>query len=250
METKDADDTPRLCALCHEFEPAGGCVGGHHICAACVTAIVRTTEKLLGVTDIPPLCPLEGCTEFLRAPTVEKARAGSRRLARLVRLAPADPEYADVLAAFGAPLAGFAGGTLAAANVRNIYRVENPALRAVYEACRERMDKEGRRGPGANEKRVFHATTRAAAGSIVREGFDVHRAGKAHGTALGVGIYVANDAMFSHGYSSEDSVGARAMFVCQALLGAAGRNSKSSGGQHVVFREQQVLPTHLIHYDT
>jgi hypothetical protein len=155
-----------------------------------------------------------------------------------VRLAPDDPQYIEVQKAFAA--------TLGAAVVCNIYRVENTALREIYEACRERLDK----GPGANERRVFHATTRAAAGSIVREGFDAHRAGSAHGTALGAGIYVADSASFSHGYSSEDSVGKRAMFVCQVALGKQKVNSVTSNGQHVVFREQQVLPTHLIHYES
>ena len=106
---------------------------------------------------------------------------------------------------------------------------------------------------GANEQRLFHATTRAASGAIVREGFDAHRAGQAHWTALGAGIYVATTAAFSHGYSREDAAGLRAMFVCAVLLGdASGRDSHGDGtirpAQYAVHREQQVLPTHLIMY--
>jgi poly [ADP-ribose] polymerase 7/11/12/13 len=133
-------------------------------------------------------------------------------------------------------------------SVRQIYRVENRALQSVHEACRLRLEKE-RPEKGANMRHLFHATTRAAAGAIVREGFDAHRAGQAHGAALGPGIYVATRASFSHGYSSEDSGGMRAMFLCSVLLGEPERNSRSSGGeQFVVYRECQVLPSFLIMY--
>lgn len=249
METEAPADneTPKLCVLCGEFGAASGCAGGHILCRPCAVACTRMTEKILGPSEIPPLCPLPDCTEFLRA---DRPVGPPKRLARLIRLKGDDPEYGEILNAFGA--------TMDAGKVHDIFRVENPALKAVHEACRERMERSGRRRRGgkevgANEKRLFHATTRAAAGSIVREGFDAHRAGQAHGAALGPGIYVATDASFSHGYSSEDSVGTRAMFVCSVLLGdTSGRDSRSDGAarpsQYAVHREQQVLPTHLLYY--
>jgi Poly(ADP-ribose) polymerase catalytic domain len=263
MEAPGPSEGARLCALCGEVDAAGGCAGGHALCAPCVAVCGCVTEKLLGLSGTPLACPVPGCTEYIVAPA---AQPGARRAARLARLGAESAEYAEVHGAFSA--------TMKTATVCGIFRVENPALRAVYEACRERMDKEGRlasdprrtrvarkgaaapddpRNVGANEKRLFHATTRAASGAIVREGFDAHRAGQAHGAALGPGIYVATDASFSHGYSSEDSVGMRAMFVCSVLLGdTSGRDSRSDGAarpaQYAVHREQQVLPTHVIHY--
>lgn len=267
--TAAAADTPRLCALCGEFDAASGCAAGHIMCAPCVTACVRATEKLLGPMEIPPVCPIGNCSEMLIAPS---RYATKRRIARLTRLTFDDADYTDVLNAFGK--------TMDANLVSEIYRIDNPALRALHETCRERMNREGRvdrrppeavakvkaprrgkaaaaagvapddtKNVGANERRLFHATTRFAAGAIIREGFDAHRAGQAHGTALGPGIYVATNASFSHMYSSEDSVGTRAMLVCNVLLGdTSGRDSNGGGDQFAVHREQQVLPTHLIYY--
>jgi hypothetical protein len=236
-----ATSGPRLCAICSEFGAAAGCFGGHVLCRSCVAACARMNEKLLGVTDLPPICPIAECVEYVRV--AEQESAAPRRLARLIRLDRGAPKYEATVNAFRA--------TMGSATVHDVFRVENPALRAVYRACRERLVREGR-VEGANENRLFHATTRAAAGSIVREGFDTHRAGKAHGAALGAGIYVASDARFSHRYSDTDSVGLRAMFLCAVLLGKNGKNSKSDGGappgQYAVFREQQVFPAYLIMY--
>lgn len=257
----------RLCALCGEVGAASGCTEGHALCAACVAACHRATEKVLGPWDDPLRCPAGDCQGFVAAPS---AALPPRRLARLVRLDAESAEHAEIREAFGA--------TMPTAVLCGIYRVENPALRAIYEACRERMNREGRqdggrsggrsgsrrreprgaapddpKNVGANERRLFHATTRAASGAIVREGFDAHRAGQAHGAVLGAGIYVATNAAFSHAYSSEDAAGVRVMFVCSVLLGdTSGRDSRSDGAarptQYAVHREQQVLPSWLIHY--
>lgn len=261
-----------LCVICKALDPSWSCSAGHSLCAPCAAVVAATTEKILGVADMSTPCPLIKCTEFIssaaagspagvsvgraiaRAASLFKGRGDAKpdpsasmgatppRGTRLIRLAPTDadgPEYARVLAVFAASMPKDAAP-------RGIFRIENSALRAMYETCRQRMEL---RQVGAREQQVFHATTRIAAGAIVREGFNAHRAGQAHGTALGAGIYVANSAKFSHNYSSEDSVGARAMFICQVLLGASGTDSRTSGDQHVVFREQQILPTYLIHYD-
>lgn len=232
-----ADDAFKTCALCGEFGAEAGCAGTHTLCAACVCAATRSCAKLR--SEIPPMCPVAGCDEFLRAPS--PGAAPPRRLARLVLLRAGESEYERAVEGFRR--------TMDAARVRNVFLVENAALRAVHDACAERLKREAAGDKaGANERTLFHATSRAAAGSIIREGFDAHRAGEAHGKAMGAGIYVANDARFSDGYSSPDGAGLRSMFVCSVLLGKAGQNSKSSGGQHVIFREQQVLPLYLIQY--
>ena len=227
-------DGPPPCGLCGAPGPTGACAAGHAVCGACAAAITRTVEKILGDPNMPGFCPQPDCNEAISA----AGPAGRRQAARLVGLEAGGDEYAAAAAALGKTMPP----TLA---VQKVYRVENPALRAVYGACRERLG-----GQGANEKTVFHATTREAAGAIVQEGFDAHRAGSAHGATLGPGIYVAATAMFSHGYSSPDSAGLRAMFVCQALVGADKRNSKTDLylQQYVIFREQQVVPTHLVYY--
>jgi len=278
MEPADPAADYRLCALCCELDASGGrCTGGHDICDSCVAACTLVATKLIGGWDFSPVCPVPACEGIMLDPTLASPSA-PRRLGRLVRLRAGGPEYADIAGAFGE--------TMDAGKVRAIYRVDNPALRAIYEACRERMNKEGRcgnstpkpaglpmnprirrggvavvgvapddpRNVGANEKRLFHATTRFASGAIVREGFDAHRAGQANGVALGPGIYVATDASFSHRYSSEDSVGTRVMLVCSVLLGdTSGRDSRCDSGarpaQYAVHREQQVLPTHVVIYD-
>jgi hypothetical protein len=234
-----ADDWIKLCALCGEFDASSGCVGGRHVlCLACVQVCVRVNNKLLGASDMPPVCPIGICEEFLRvdAAAMTSVERG-RRLARLVRLEAVSAEYDRVAAHFGK--------SLPSTRIRNLFRVENAALRAVHEACNERMC---RAAGDANRCEMFHATTRPASGSIIREGFDTHRAGLAHGTALGAGIYVADEARFSDGYSTPDAAGLRSMFLCSVLLGKNGENSKKSHGQCVVFREQQVLPIYLIQY--
>ena len=170
------------------------------------------------------------------------------------KVASSDPAYKMVLDLFGK--------TLKREWVTDIFRVSNPPMQMLFEACKARMEKEGRlvkkdKDPqvdvGANEQLCFHATARAAAGSIIRSGFDVSRAGSAFGTALGAGIYVSPFASFSHTYSCEDSSSKRCMILCRVLLGdTTGRDSRSDGhtmpSQYCVRREQQVLPQWVIYY--
>lgn len=226
------------CSVCEEARDGVQCDAGHRLCRSCALACARTTEKLLGVQGEPPVCPCGDCAASVPPPgaRAEAGAASAPSTPRLVKLEPGGTEYQEVLARFTA--------SLRPTEVHGVYRVVNPPLLGLYEACRAQMDKRGK----ARETYVFHATTRAAAGSIVREGFNAHLAGLAHGTALGPGIYVATEAQTSHGYSKEDSVRLRAMFLCRALLGTAGKHSKPGPGMHVVFREQQVYPAYLLHY--
>lgn len=95
---------------------------------------------------------------------------------------------------------------------------------------------------------AFHATARQNSGSIMLGGFDVSRAGAAHGTALGAGIYVATKPKFSNMYSKTDMRGDRMMFICDVLPGKNGTHSKKKGDQMVINRECQVLPRYLVYY--
>jgi hypothetical protein len=172
------------------------------------------------------------------------------------KMLPSDPAYAMVAELFGR--------TLDRKWITDLFRVINPSLQILFEACRARMQKEGRlvrttvdvnqKDVGANEALCWHATPRAAAGSIVRSGFDISKAGSATGTALGIGIYVSPFAAFSDGYSQEDSSSKRCMLLCRVLLGdTTGRDSRSDGSknpsQYVVNREMQVLPSYVLYYE-
>ena len=241
---KPKGDFEPLCAMCGEVSSSQSCPSGHWICDPCLAVYLRAHELLACST---PVCPILDClSPPLARP--DEAAAPPVRTARLVRLAKDCPGFGKVAKAFGL--------TLSAAKIESLFRVENSALRGVYLACKERMQKEGRlmgttkeKNVGANEQWLFHATTRAASGSIVREGFDASRAGESHGTALGSGIYLTPDASFAHRYSSPDARGECVMFYCQALLGdTSGRDSKSGPSQFVVKREQQIFPAYRVHY--
>lgn len=250
----------RVCAHCFEYgEDHARCEIGHRICQCCHRAASAGRRAALGSTrddlPCPYLCGDGGfCgADIIVATSTTTASTASGRLARLVPVVLDSDEAGTVVERFRQGLPE--------AQVRNLYRVENPALRAVYEACRQRMTRETRVvsgiDVGANELTAFHATTRGASGGIVREGFDTHRAGKAHGTALGNGVYVATTSEFSHRYAREEQ-GAFVVLYCTALAGdCTGRDSNraqvSSGKgpkdyQYVLHREQQVLPRYVIYY--
>lgn len=238
----DSDIEP-ICFICKEYGAASACGAGHPICEACVRASELTAQKLSQLTgmEFPALCPYADCEGVVKS----TPRVAPQRLARLVKVETTNPEYASVADKFMESMKTSA--------IQSIYRVENPALKAVHEACRARMTKETRivhgKDVGANEKLVFHGTTREAAGSIIREGFDTHRAGSAHGTAYGAGIYVGTEARVSVTYCKPDSTGTATMFLCSALLGdTTGRDSQSGPNLFVVYREQQVLPLYIIYF--
>lgn len=233
------------CALCGAFEVSPCCEQSHWACVPCRVAYTRAFEKL-GMTE-KLVCPVIEClSPFILSPEEPKLRP---RPARMDKVTSADPAYTMVLDLFGK--------TLKREWVTDIFRVSNPPMQMLFEACKARMEKEGRLvkkdDVGANEQLLFHATARASAGAIVRSGFDVSRAGSAFGAALGIGIYVSPFATFSHCYSCEDSSSKRCMLLCRVLLGdTTGRDSRSDGmaapNQYCVKREQQVFPQFVLYY--
>lgn len=122
--------------------------------------------------------------------------------------------------------------------------VNNPALSAMHDMYKAFLVWSN--APGAPQW-GFHATTRQATGSIIRTGFDVSISGRAHGTALGVGIYMAQVPDFADRYAKFDATNKRCMFVCKTLPGND-KQHKTCGDQTVYRREQQVLPVYLVYY--
>ena len=125
-----------------------------------------------------------------------------------------------------------------------VYRVTNHGLSAAFDMCRMWFK---RGGHPHDVEWGFHATRRQATGSIIWTGFNASFAGKAHGTALGSGIYLAADSAFANKYSKVDPADQRCMFICQTLKGGE-RDHKTSDRQTVYRREQQVLPVYLVYY--
>lgn len=236
-------EEPR-CVLCGAFEVALCCGKGHYCCSPCRAAYTRAHEKLC--VTATPTCPVIECiSPFVVGSEVKP----EPRFARMERVASTHPDCVMAVALFGK--------TSPANWVTEVYRVSNPPLQALFEACRARMAKEGRRlgskDVGANEIQAWHATPRAAAGGIIREGFNVSRAGSAAGTVLGIGIYVAPNSSFSHMYSREDATSKRCMILCRVLLGdTSGRDSVTDGAaspaQYCVRRECQVMPQFVLYY--
>lgn len=125
-----------------------------------------------------------------------------------------------------------------------VFRVVNPGLEGVFDVCRQWFARSGL--PSATEW-GYHATTRQNTGSIIWTGFNASLAGKSHGTALGKGIYLANNPKFANGYAKLDASKNRCMFICRVLKGGP-KDHKRSGQQTVYHRDQQVLPMYLVYY--
>ena len=155
---------------------------------------------------------------------------------RLVKIE--DPvELAEVMAIIGSGIGP---------KVTTVFRVHNRGLDMAFKMCESNF----RRATAPHSPVwAFHATTRQATGFIVQSGFNAHLAGKAHGTALGRGIYVATNPRFASGYAKADAKANNCMFVCEALPGESSQHHKKSGDQIVLFREQQVVPRYLAYYD-
>lgn len=239
------------CCLCGLYEEGGGsvatCPDRHTLCTNCLRAYTRAHEKLSKSNQKAPaemICAMSGCVKALEARERQVGGKDAPASAiRVSRLKPTDVEYETIASKFGK--------SVEAKWIQELCRLDNPPLRAIFEACKARMEKEGRSGGvGANEALLFHATARAACGAIMREGFDMRRNGSAHGQAYGPGAYFAATAAISHGYSRIDGRNQRCMLLCRVLLGdTSGRDSVAAPSEvFVVNREQQILPTYMIIY--
>lgn len=238
------------CVVCEGVaDAAEGAACPHHplceIChLACRTAHATSVARATGGPDTSSRqsdhpCPCPGwahgrpCTAVLGPPGAPPSKLG-----RLMKATPAEEEA--VVRQF-MESAGLFAKTL---KVEKVYRVANRALTHMYAQCRERFRKTG----DDTERVVYHGTSRQASGSIIKNGFDLTRAGKANGQACGHGIYAGATAQVSHSYTRIDAADSRRMFICLAAGGPA-HTRRAPGGILVFPREQQVLPCWVIDYN-
>ena len=128
--------------------------------------------------------------------------------------------------------------------VSRVVKVHNPVLEGMFGACAENFRK---MGVATGMTRVYHGTSRQAVGSIIRCGFNASLSGKAHGKALGYGVYASElpTVALSFAKVSADADRTQCMFICDALLGGT-RDHKKSGTYIVVRREQQIIPRYAV----
>jgi hypothetical protein len=250
----------RACLLCGYAGETSVCLNDHAVCGRCHRAFwwgqlmggggaAKHPSRLVPATHHELRCLVVGCREPFVNPADVEPGPGK---ARLARVAEGSEEFAEATAHFTATLAG--------ATVERVFRAHNRTLADTFEMCRARLSREMK---DTTEKAMFHGTDRAAAGSIIRSGFDIRYSGT-HGEALGPGVYFAERASYSHHFAVEDHGGNLCMIVARVLPGrvpgAGSRAAKrgrqgpgyydSSVGRNIlaVRREQQALPVYVIYY--
>ena len=97
-----------------------------------------------------------------------------------------------------------------------IERIDNPEVRAAYEARRQAM-RAARGAERVSERVLFHGTKAHSVDGIVREGVAV---GCNRVSAFGIGTYFATSAAMSAGYTDVlTETEMSYMFVCNVLVG-------------------------------
>lgn len=239
------------CVLCGYSAERAVCPEDHALCDRCHRAYHVGQQKGAGASpDDAVQCPASGCSYRVAPPPDAKSQ---------IRLAPIGKDSAE----YSTATAGFEKTVGRRVLIQRVFRVHNPTLADMFELCRARLRHEQR---DTTEKLMFHGTTRAAAGSIARSGFDIRYSGS-HAEALGPGAYFAVNASYSDGFTDADYKGARSMIVARVLPGrspgagaaAAARGAQQAEGPNyydsnikgsilAVRREQQALPVYVIYY--
>ncbi|XP_032851842.2 protein mono-ADP-ribosyltransferase PARP12 isoform X1 [Tyto alba] len=150
--------------------------------------------------------------------------------------------------------------------IKRIRRVQNPSLWALYQWQKEQMQKSNG-GKAADERFLFHGTSRKYTEAICQQNFDWRICGL-HGTVYGRGSYFARDASYSDNYCREDSH-TKTMFLARVLVGEftlgsssyvrpplkdnqnfydSCVNNSSNPSIFVIFEKQQIYPEYLIEY--
>ncbi|NXG55286.1 PAR12 polymerase, partial [Hemiprocne comata] len=150
--------------------------------------------------------------------------------------------------------------------IKRICRVQNPSLWELYQWYKEQMQKTNG-GKAADERFLFHGTSRKYIDAICQQNFDWRICG-IHGTVYGRGSYFARDASYSHNYCKEDFC-TKTMFLARVLVGdfTLGKSSyfrpplkdqhnfydscvdsSSNPSIFVIFEKQQIYPEYLIEY--
>ncbi|NXL35712.1 PAR12 polymerase, partial [Glaucidium brasilianum] len=150
--------------------------------------------------------------------------------------------------------------------IERICRVQNPSLWEIYQWYKEQMQKSNG-GKAADERFLFHGTSRNYIDAICQQNFDWRICGL-HGTVYGKGSYFARDASYSDNYCRENS-NTKTMFLARVLVGEftlgsssyvrpplkdnqkfydSCVNNSSNPSIFVIFERHQIYPEYLIEY--
>ncbi|KAM6090739.1 protein mono-ADP-ribosyltransferase PARP12-like isoform 2-T2 [Theristicus caerulescens] len=149
--------------------------------------------------------------------------------------------------------------------IKRICRVQNPSLWELYQWQKEQMQKSNG-GKAADERWLFHGTSKKYADAICQQNFDWRICG-VHGTVYGKGSYFARDASYSDNYCED--LDSKTMFLARVLVGEftlgsssyvrpplkdnqnfydSCVNSSSNPSIFVIFEKHQIYPEYLIEY--
>ncbi|XP_009875435.1 PREDICTED: poly [ADP-ribose] polymerase 12, partial [Apaloderma vittatum] len=177
---------------------------------------------------------------------------------KLIQLDGSSEEYMKVKADFQR--------TMPRTVIKRISRVQNPSLWELYQWQKEQMQKSNG-GKAADERFLFHGTSRKYIDAICQQNFDWRICGL-HGTVYGRGSYFARDASYSDNYCVEDAC-TKTMFLARVLVGEftlgsssyvrpplkdnqnfydSCVNNSSNPSIFVIFEKQQIYPEYLIEY--
>lgn len=167
-------------------------------------------------------------------------------------------------------------GALPSANFVGGYEVARRPQHGVYEALRMSLqDQQADRGIADVELDLWHGTSWAIVGKILRDGFNRSFAGR-HGTLLGVATYFSSDFSYSHRFCDRrggGKDGTKVILLCGVLVGKYCKGSPSdieppvadpnTGERYdstvdneerpsifAVFRDFQALPLYLVEFTT
>ncbi|KAI4903310.1 hypothetical protein NFI96_031847 [Prochilodus magdalenae] len=157
--------------------------------------------------------------------------------------------------------------TMPTSTIRNIRRVQNPALWRVFQWQKEQM-KERNGGKDVDERYLFHGTDQSLIEAICEQNFDWRICG-VHGTLYGKGSYFARDAKYSDSYAKSRG-GSKMMFVALVLVGEFTKGSsiylrppekkrmrgfydscvdnEANPAIFVIFEKYQIYPEYIIEY--
>lgn len=227
----------KICHLCGGWAGAwAGACQNHPHCGACERAV---TAAYVRSAAADPQCPGPACpAPFVLAGPPAADAARPTILGYKVTVPEDERQFVLKLLLNGRMANKKLTGD------EQVWRIVNRPLAAVYEQLRERAE---RAADPPQELLVFHGTARQATGSIIKHGFDVVGfAGKAHGSALGKGVYGAAASAMSFGYAKPDVGGEQHLFLCSALTSKKICPAVHRAGQYMFPRATQVLPRWVV----
>jgi hypothetical protein len=101
-----------------------------------------------------------------------------------------------------------------------------------------------------NFRYLFHGSCNQNYDKILTKGFDLSLA-RISGT-LGAGIYFAEDASYSNGFtkgiSTKEFGVIKNMLCCRVIFGKIGKDTKKGTSIYAIFSEDQCYPEYIIYY--